>query len=167
MVPDADLQLQVVIKALQETVAPALDGTNRLAVEQMHLSIATLTMLKSRLPLLHGAARQELANAVTLATAASSASGGAARDGLYAAVESAQGALGDSAIATSELAVRKSELLAATSTFIEAHGAMTVDLLRAVVTASKPQFDLARAWCIGAGFEPDPQEVPPLDTLLG
>ena len=42
MVPDADLQLSVVIKALSEVVAPAVDPANRLAVEQLHLSIATI-----------------------------------------------------------------------------------------------------------------------------
>lgn len=36
----------------------------------------------------------------------------------------------------------------------------------AVIAASKPQFDLARAWSMPAGFELDPVEVPALEMLL-
>jgi hypothetical protein len=40
-------------------------------------------------------------------------------------------------------------------------------IARAIIAASKPQCDLARAWCLPAGFELHPGEVPPLAELLG
>jgi len=81
MIPDADLQLSVVIKALRDVVAQAVDPGNRVAAEQLQLSIATLGLLKARLPLLHQCARRELANAISLgeALAAAADAGGDAR----------------------------------------------------------------------------------------
>jgi hypothetical protein len=59
MIISLDLQLRVVIKALREVVAPALDPANELAKEQLGLSIATLAVVQARLPYLHAGLRQD------------------------------------------------------------------------------------------------------------
>ena len=161
MVPDIDLQLRVVLKALRDVVAPAIDPANRLAVEQLHLSIATLGMVQARLPLAGARVRAELANAIALAEAA----GGAGFGSLVAA---AKAALDDPRCNADALGAQKTQLLAAVSGLVEdAPDGDSADVLaRAIVSASRPQFDLIRAWCLSAGFEPDPEEVPVLETLL-
>ena len=67
-----------------------------------------------------------------------------------------------------ELEAHKSRLLAAVSAAVNASPDAATDraLAKAVVAASKPQFDLVRAWGLPSGFEPDPAQVPPLDDLI-
>lgn len=162
MVPDIDLQLRVVIKALRDVVAPAIDPGNRLAAEQLHLSIATLGMVEARLPLAGRRVRAELANAIAMAEAADAAA-------LAAPLSEARAALENPRADGRDLEMHKARLLTAVSTLIDdvpEDGARTDSLARAVIAASKPQFDLIRAWCLPAGFEPDPDEVVPIEGLL-
>jgi hypothetical protein len=162
MVPDIDLQLRVVIKALRDVVLPAVDSGNRLALEQLHLSIATLGMVEARLPLAGSRLRAELANAIALAEAADAAA-------LAAPLSAAKAVLEDPRADGRDLEIHKARLLTAVSTLVDGapgDGARADSLARAVVAASKPQFDLIRAWCLPAGFEPDPNEVPPIERLL-
>ena len=67
MVPDAELQLDVALKALREVVLPAVDPTNGVAIEQLHLAMMTIGMVRQRMPLAHARARQELRNALDMA----------------------------------------------------------------------------------------------------
>src|SRR3546814_16452109 len=69
MIPDLVLQLQVGIKALKDTVMPAVDPAHRMAIEQLGLSIATLSMVRERLPLAGLREWQDLANAIALGRA--------------------------------------------------------------------------------------------------
>jgi hypothetical protein len=167
MVPDIDLQLRVVIKALREVVAPAVDPNNKLALEQFHLSLATLGFVESRLPLVRKRVRQELQNAVALAEAVAAALKQNSSP-ITTEVIAARTALADADVDTSELEAFKSRLLAAVSAAVNASSDAATDLAlaKAVVAASKPQFDLTRAWGLPAGFEPDPAEVPPLAGLI-
>ena len=167
MVPDIDLQLRVVIKALREVVAPAVDPDNRLAIEQFHLSLATLAFVEARLPLVRQRVRRELKNAMALAEAAVAVMKGGAAP-ITAEVVAARAALGDADVDTGELEAHKSRLLAAVSAAVNASPDAATDraLAKAVVAASKPQFDLVRAWGLPSGFEPDPAQVPPLDDLI-
>ena len=50
MIRDFDAQLQVVLTALQDIVAPALSGADNHVIEQLMLSIATIGFVKARLP---------------------------------------------------------------------------------------------------------------------
>ena len=167
MVPDIDLQLRVVIKALREVVAPAVDPNNRLALEQFHLSLATLGFVESRLPLVRKRVRRELQNAIDLAEAVATAAKQGASP-IKTEVIAARAALLDADVDTAEIEALKSRLLAAVSAAVNAPSDAATDLAlaKAVVAASKPQFDLTRAWGLPAGFEPEPAEVPPLDGLL-
>lgn len=164
MVPGLDLQLRVVIKALHDVVAPALDPANQLAQEQLGLSLATLAFVQSRLPYLHAGSRQQLANAVALATAVADAAQTAK---FGAQIASAQALLDDPGSSFPDLEGMRGKLLDAVSAVVEqTPSPHRTAVAKAVIAASKPQFDLARAWSLPAGFELNPEEVPALETLL-
>lgn len=164
MVPDLDLQLQAVIKALTDTVMPAVDPAHRMAVEQLGLSIATLSMVRERLPLAGLREWQELANAVALGKATIEETPSVALQKALGAgaalLESVRPAPGARAQAARTI------LTAVSGAVCEAGDGEATALMRAVVEASRPALDLARAWGKSAGFEPDPDEVPEVADLL-
>lgn len=162
MVPDPDLQLSVSIKALRDVVAPAIDPANALAAEQLHLAMVTLEMVRSRLPHMHRIARQELENAISMATAVDIESR------LVEIVAGSRDMLANPAINTAYLDTQRLRLLEAVSAmFNETQDpARRTQMTRAVVAQSKSQCDLARALSLQAGFEPDPADVPELENLL-
>ena len=167
MIPDYDLQLRAVIKALREVVAPAIDTGERLAIEQLQLALATLAMLASRLPLERRRVRQELRNALALAAALQAAAGPAAA-GLTAPMQTARAAHADVDCATVDLDQIRTVLLSAVCTVIETpvDEATAQQLARVVVAASKPTIDLHRAWCASAGFEANPATLIALESIL-
>jgi len=161
MVPDSDLQLAVVIKALRDVVAPAVDPANKLAIEQLHLSIATLGLVQNGLPLAHARARRELINAIDLAAAVSAA--GASID-----AAAAHGVLADAAADEGALDAARRALLSTVEQAVSASAGKPEEraIAKAVIAASKPQCDLARAWCAGSGFEVEADALPSLESLL-
>ena len=164
MVPDLDLHLQVVIKALKDTVMPAVDPAHRMAVEQLGLSIATLAMVRERLPLAGLREWQELDNAIALGRATLAVVSSAA---LEQAIGDGAALLDDARPAPGARPQGTRAILAAVSVAVrEADDGNANALMRAVVEASRPALDLARAWGKSAGFEPDPDEVPEVAELL-
>lgn len=166
MVPDADLQLQVVIKALSEAVAPAVDPTNKVAAEQLHLSIATLGMLRGQLPMARRFARALLERAIELAEALGEAGKGAG-EARAAALRSARTALADPAAEIVEIEATRAELnqqMVALIDTIPAEARDRVDAL--VLEQSKAQIDLFRAWFVGSGFEPEASSIKPISDLI-
>lgn len=161
MVPDSELQLAVVIKALRDVVAPAVDPANKLAMEQLHLSLATLGLVQKGLPLAHARARRELSNAIDLAGAVSAAGG-------VVDAAAARGALADAAADEAALDDARRTLLSAVEQAVAASAGAANEraVARAVIAASKPQCDLARAWCAGSGFEVEADALPSLESLL-
>ena len=167
MIPDSDLQLRVVIKALSEVVAPAIDATDRVAIEQLQLSLATLSMLHSRLPLERRRVSKELAHAINLATATGQALGESPAI-LSAALPTARAALQNVDCDTANLGALRRVLLSAVSACVDEleQPALRRRIGRAVVVASEPAIELASAWCAQAGFEADPARLGSLDHLL-
>lgn len=164
MVPELDLQLQAVIKALTDTVMPAVDPAHRMAVEQLGLSIATLSMVRERLPLSGLREWQDLANAIALGRAASA---NAASPVLEETVQQGEGHLDNPRAEPGARPAATRAILSALSLAVrQAPEGDATALMRSVVEASRPALDLARAWGKSAGFEPDPDEVPELATLL-
>ena len=165
MVPDINLQIAVVIKALRDVVAPAVDAANKLAIEQLHLSIATLGLDQQRLPLDLRRARRELQNAIQLAEEVHTA---ALEPQLHISVAAARATLVDPRLDEAALDGVRTELLAHVEAVVAAAvgGPSERQVARAVIVASRPQCDLARAICAPAGFDPAASELPPLDHQL-
>ena len=171
MVPDFDLQLQAAIKALRDTVAPAVDPANKVAIEQLHLSIATIAMVRDRLPLARRFARRRLEDALDLARAvAAAARTDAAIDlaGLDTAVAAGPALLADATAEIEHYEAANAAVTGATLAVINAAqtSAATGTIDVAVLKASAPAFERSRAWFLSAGFEPDPAAIRPLTTLL-
>lgn len=164
MVPDPQLQLAVVIKALREVVVPAIPPANPLAAEQLHLAIATLGLVHDTLPLNHKRVRRELLNAIMLAEGVEAADDMA---GLADEIAAARNLMEDARADEAMLEELRGALLSATERAVAKAAPMRqASVARAVVAGSRAQFDLARAWCLSAGFEPDLGKCPPLDQQL-
>lgn len=164
MVPELDLQLQVVIKALRDTVMPAVDPAHRMAVEQLGLSIATLSMVRERLPFAGLREWQDLANAIALGR---STVAEAPSEELDAALRKGNALLADACPAPDARPAATRAILSLVSQAVRAADEVRAPaLMRAVVEASRPALDLARAWGKSAGFEPDPDDVPEVAALL-
>lgn len=67
MIQSFDTQLQVVMQALSDVLAPALAAADKHVVEQLNLSLATLSFIKSRLPEARRYYRMELSSYLALA----------------------------------------------------------------------------------------------------
>lgn len=76
MILSFDTQLQVALRALGEVVAPALGQAEKHVQEQLHLAIATLGFVKTRLPEARRWYRMELGHYIDLAEQASLLAGG-------------------------------------------------------------------------------------------
>ena len=67
MIQSFDTQLQAVLRALSEVVAPTLSEAEKHVVEQLHMSLATLKFIKARVPEARRFFRMELKSYMALA----------------------------------------------------------------------------------------------------
>jgi hypothetical protein len=165
MIQTFDEQLQVVLRALKDVVAPALTGAEKHVTEQLHLCMVTLSYVKTRLPDARRYFRMELSSYIALAEAA---------------VGIAQGNLGPLVSKLSgDVAAGKAELQQSESD-IEEYRAITMCLREqlaalsnaAVGTPCKETLDRMileksgdllmqyRLWCAPFGFELKPEDLP-------
>ena len=165
MVPDLDFQLQVSLKALSDNVVPAVDPQDSVAKEQLNLVIATLTMVRNRLPIQRRFIRRLLEDEIALAAEVAAAIDDGAD--LKARADAASAALADPELEAHELEDVRAELAGLTVAKIAAAGqAGLASIAPIVLRASKAPLDRFRSWCIASGFEPDPSAVAPIETLL-
>ena len=163
MIPEDDLQLRVVIRALREVVADAIDPANPAALEQLRTSIALLELLAARCRLDRARAGREFANALAMARAVAALQPD--RD-LLDAIEAA-GRLPVDQDGGEQDMLRKA-LLEAVSHVVNAPQAAERrrELGIVIVKYSRPALDLARAWYSPAGFETGDETLRTLDELL-
>lgn len=164
MVPSLDLQLQAAIKALSDTMRPALDPANKMAAEQLHIVIASLAMVRERLPVQRRFIRRLLEDAIALAEAVNVTE---RHDGLTASVAAARAALDDPELEADELESTRAQLTSVTVQLIQSAGAEGLGRFGAVVArGTRISLDRLRAWSAGSGFEPDQSAVKSLQTLI-
>ncbi|MES2492986.1 MAG: hypothetical protein V4579_06855 [Pseudomonadota bacterium] len=156
MIPEIDVQLAAVAKALADNVLPAVDPANPMAVEQLHLALATLGIVRQRLPDLHAYLRRDLTEAIALAATIGVDAGSAAA--VLGSPESSPQRIEAEVRAVKEAITARIE--AARGTADEAAVAA------AVLNAADPAILRWRAWALPMGFEPDPAALPALDDLL-
>ena len=53
MQPGFDLRIRSMIKALSETVLPAVDPANKSAIEQLHITLGSLALLREQVDYAH------------------------------------------------------------------------------------------------------------------
>lgn len=164
MVPSLDLQLQASIKALSDTVAAAIDPADKMAAEQLHLVIASLGMVRERLPIQRRFIRRLLEDAIAVGEAVNASE---SEKALKSAIDAARAALADPELEAHELETNRAELTSVTVNIIAAAGGAGLDRFgSAVARASRLPLDRLRAWSIMSGFEPDPSTVKPLNKML-
>lgn len=165
--------IRAAAKAMEEVILPALDPKHPLAREQAGLVARTLRLMEQRVDYAYARNRFELAQACDLGQAVavppfdvSPALDTALRDAVQA---------GRELLASPQ--ARPSQLQAATTTLGELVAALvrTVDavrpqalppLERLVLEKSSAWLDMQRAWFLPQGWEPAPDRIPPLDTIL-
>jgi len=166
MVPNIDVQLQAVLKALRDVVTPAIDPSNPLAREQLHLSITTLDMVRSRIPLVHACARRELSNALAMAHEVRDAGAEELRN--CEDIVKARAALLDPVADACQLDAVRIALLGVVADIVASraddHSRLAIE--RAIIRHTRSQTNLARAWCEPAGFEINQGALDDLNNLL-
>ncbi|GGY90163.1 hypothetical protein ACFSTD_19890 [Novosphingobium colocasiae] len=165
MVPDSDLQLQMVIKALQEAVAPGLKLDEKIAAEQLHLSIATLGMVRQHLPITRRFIRAMSRDALDLAARLDAV---VATETLKAPTAALEAALADPAIENQDIEEARAALHGAISALIDGLDAADRPAVRAIVVdAMALPIERQRAWFLGSGFEADPGIIRQIGELIG
>lgn len=160
MIQDFDSQLQVSLRALEEVVAPALDGAEKHIVEQLMLAIATIGFVKTRLPEARRFYRMELRSCIALGAEAARIDRAATV--LAAAIDAGEAALADpeADIADFEVASRRlRDQITALS-----HAAVGTPhqaaLEAAILEKSGALIAQQRQWCAPFGFELQPEALP-------
>jgi len=165
MIPDLELQLSVTIKALRDVVLPAIDPADGVAIEQAHLALATLGMVRAHLPLRQNLAQTELSNA--LARADSLDTGATAETALATARSKAKAVAGNPASCQDEMEAARLSLLEEMERLIADVPAHRFAALgRSCLAAMQPQLDLQRRWVADAGFDPDATGLPAIEKML-
>ena len=159
MIPEIDVQLAAIAKSLADNVMPAVDPSNPMAVEQLHLALATLGILRQRLPDLHAFLRRDLADNIALAKAIG---------GEGAVIVESERVFASPESSPQQIETQVRNLKEAIAALIDkARGTPAEqEVAEAVIAAQEPMILRARAWAIGMGFEPDPTQIPALADLL-
>lgn len=165
MIQSFDRQLQVVLRALNDVIAPALADAEKHVVEQLHVSIATLAFVAARMPDARRFARYELQTYVEMAIAVAAAARTEAADSARALEGlAAEGrALLERADADTDVleaaARRCREAIAALATAVRATP-VRGQVERIIMEQSGPIIAQSRQWCAPFGFELKPQDLP-------
>lgn len=162
MIPSIDDRLDSIVRALQEVILPALDAHQSLAIEQAHLSLAHIGIIRQQLD---DAPRFELDEAETVLALARDLLGAA--DGGAATLSAAKAlrAAVDAATLDSPAAVRGAtyEIGSAIEGLIhasheDASNAFRTASLEQVLASGRKSALANRRWNLAAGFEP-PEEL--------
>lgn len=162
MIQGFDVQLQVILRALEEVVAPALGGAEKHVVEQLMLSIATIGFVKTRLPEARRFYRMELRSCIDLAKEAGRISG---TDSLARAIEAGESALADpeADIADFETASRSLRDGVTALSHASVGQPHQAQLDAAILEKSGALVAQNRLWCAPFGFELQPENLPKPD----
>ena len=170
------IQIASVLKALTDVVLPALDPHNKLALEQLQLSIGMLRLMAQQLPLQYRFDIDELSRLLNLARdLKTQALGGsdtrAAADALHELTTAAQESLDASRAGPEEVvrwvrALRSAAGAVVTQVYVDGDPGCRDQIRDTVLAMSKDQLLRDRAMLAAQGWEPDPAAVPPIASLL-
>lgn len=166
MADDIALRLTTMIRAMQDAVLPALPADNALAAEQANLVLASLRLIAEQHGYAYARAMADLRDLHALVgdLRAGRGADGASADDSAEALEHAGQLLRDLP-AQSELIAAGKRLRVIADRLIEEAGDARQVADRVLGYAAR---DIARgrAWIAAAGFDPAPDEVQPLASLL-
>lgn len=172
----ASLQIQSMLRALNDVVAPAVDPANGPAREQMQLTIGMLTLMAQQLPVQFRFDCDELARWLTVShelrdrvhqgadTQASLAALARHADAAADTLERARATPDDVHQCVRELRAAIGELV--TPAYHDGDADERKVIADIVLDASRQQLLRDRAWLLMQGWEPDPEAIPPIADLL-
>ena len=171
MIQSFNNQLQVSIRALREVVAPALNASEKQAVEQLHLSLATLEFMRTRLPYARRYYRLELETYLDLAQQVADIVANelpVQKTQLESSIALGKKEL-DRPTAENEdyLIVARQIRETISATIAEANEKPFAQRLNAlIIKTSEQQLVQERVWCLPFGFELRPEDLPSLEDML-
>lgn len=164
---------QAAIKALSQVVAPSVDPSNPLAVDQLRLVIQFLEFYVERQPLQGKLDWRELELNVEFGLSVLRQSSSAPSAGMHALedmVERGRSYLANPGPAVSERQRLSDDIAAAISEIVAQsvsagdRSESRVELV--VLEYSKKHLDLKRSWYLPFGFEADPKSISPIEAAL-
>ncbi|SPM34802.1 hypothetical protein MRAB57_2623 [Mycobacterium rhizamassiliense] len=173
-----DLQLQTMIKAMIDSVAPAVDPGNALAREQAQLVIGTLTLMAEQLPLQYRFDRDELTRAVAFADQLGAVLGDYPErvagpvSALSGSAASGRALLSRSAADPTEIVTTARAIRTALDHLVDVvftdDSARTYrdDVRRIVLDQSRGEILRDRVWSRAQGFDANAYHLPTIESLL-
>ena len=170
-----DVGLKSVVKALIDTVAPAIDPSDHLAKEQLRLAASYVDFVRQRLLLVHSRERYDLQHYRALASQFLDfglPARGEAALALRAALATAIPVASDPAAPTAQIRAVATDLAHAVVGVVQAaHSewespdlARRIDL--AVLAATEDKLEMELLWYQPIGFDPSPRKDKSLEDFL-
>lgn len=171
MQPGFDLRIRSMIKALSETVLPAVDPDNKAAIEQLHITLGSLALLRDQVDHAYAFEVADLRDMVALIAALPVHAGPVSAQSLQAVAGAEELAAGAPASLT-RLQDANNALREAIATEIDAAyqrlDPAAADRLDAwLLQNAAGQIGRERAFVAGTGFDVFPDTLRPIGELLG
>lgn len=167
MIPDIQVQLKCVIKSLKDNVLPAVDPANELAQQQIQLSLATLDMALNNLTVIHGVLRKDIQQHKEMAEDLLGAiSNQDIQAQLHSLIHNADAALQDPSKGFVQLQIDARILRDGIGTAITHSQDEAAKVEKVVLAHSDASLNLGRALNKPTGFEPAPELIPSVESLL-
>lgn len=167
MIPDIQLQLKSVIKSLKDNVLPAVDANNELAQQQIQLSMATLDMALNNLSVIHGVLRKDMQHHLAMAQDLQAAISDQGIQGqLSQLIGDTEAALQDPSRGFTDLQIAARVLRDGIGTAIAGSESDAAKVEKVVLAHSDASLNLGRALNKPTGFEPAPELIPSVESLL-
>lgn len=167
-----DIQIQSMIKAMTDTVLPALDPENKLAQEQARLILGMLALMRKQLPVQFHFDCDELERLVGLSQALRALDIEAMDEELLCDEAQAQNVLAGARSSPTDVLASVRHLRRAigqrvTRLYMAADSGGRARLEDLVLSVSREQLLRDRSLLLPQGWEPEPDALPEIETLLG
>lgn len=171
-----ELQLKAAIKALKDTIIPAVDSRHGIAVEQANLVLHSLEMVVENLPRQYGYDRHELDSWVSLAAELIAVvEGGELTGQAVAALEPllqhhrdtlARARAEPAELHQGILAMRETISALVTAVLDDGSNEAQVKMQHYLFSSAKQQLLRERSWLAPMGLDPELSSLPPIESLL-
>lgn len=160
MIYNFDTQLQCALRALEDVVAPALNGGEKHVVEQLMVAIATIGFVKARLPEARPYYRHDLRGWIAFAKEATDISG--AFEPLDKARIAGEALLDDPAADVPDVEAASRRVADAVTALSDRSVGQpfSAQLDAAIFDRADSRIAQSRQWCAPFGFELQPETLP-------
>lgn len=172
----ADIQIKSILKAMADVVLPAVDPGNQLAQEQARLCMGLLDLMARQLPMQYRFDVDELGRLIGLAgelnaAVAKNPIDAATAQALAKTIEQGQGVYARAQADPAEVLEALRALRATTSAVVtqvctDEKRADLQAVEKMVMASSHEQLLRDRSWLLAQRWEPNPEALPAVETLL-